>query len=365
VSATRRYAIAVIPGDGIGREVTPAALEVLEAAGRAHGFELALTEHPWGCDHFVQTGGMMPADALDTLRDSDAIFLGAVGRPDVPDHVSLWGLLIPIRRAFQQYVNLRPIRLWPGIPSPLRDVTPADVDMVIVRENNEGEYSEIGGRLHQGTDDELAVQEAVFTRRGTDRIIEYACALAATRSGRICSATKSNGIIHTMPFWDERFAQITSAHPQLESEQVLIDALAAMVVLDPGRFDVIVASNLFGDILSDLAAAVAGSIGIAPSGNLNPEREYPSMFEPVHGSAPDIAGQGIANPIGAIWSGAQMLEHLGEDEAAGAVLAAIEQLLAGDGPRTRDLGGSATTAEVTAELAASFASPPGAAPDRA
>jgi tartrate dehydrogenase/decarboxylase / D-malate dehydrogenase len=331
VSDTRRYAIAVIPGDGIGREVTPAALEVLEAAGRAHEFELTLTEYPWGCDHFVQTGHMMPADALDALRDSDAIFLGAVGRPDVPDHVSLWGLLIPIRRAFRQYVNLRPVRLWPGIASPLRDVTPADVDMVIVRENNEGEYSEIGGRLHQGTEDELAVQEAVFTRRGTDRIIEYACALAARRSGRICSATKSNGIIHTMPFWDERFAQVTSAHRDLECEQVLIDALAAMVVLDPGRFDVIVASNLFGDILSDLAAAVAGSIGIAPSGNLNPEREYPSMFEPVHGSAPDIAGQGIANPIGAIWSGAQMLEHLGEDEAASAVLAAIKQMVAGEG----------------------------------
>ena len=351
----RRHAIAVIPGDGIGREVTPAALEVLEAVGRAHGFELQLTEHPWGCDHFVQTGRMMPADALDTLRAGDAILLGAVGRPDVPDHVSLWGLLIPIRRAFRQYVNLRPVRLWPGIPSPLRDVTPADVDMVIVRENNEGEYSEIGGRLHQGTDDELAVQEAVFTRRGTDRVMEYACALAATRSGRICSATKSNGIIHTMPFWDERFAHVTAKHPQLESEQVLIDALAAMVVLDPGRFDVIVASNLFGDILSDLAAAVAGSIGIAPSGNLNPERDYPSMFEPVHGSAPDIAGQGIANPIGAIWSGAQMLEHLGEEEAAAAVLAAIEQMLASDGPRTRDLGGNATTADVTAELVSNFA----------
>jgi tartrate dehydrogenase/decarboxylase / D-malate dehydrogenase len=298
---------------------------------------------------------MMPADALDTLRASDAIFLGAVGRHDVPDHVSLWGLLIPIRRAFRQYVNLRPIRLWPGIPSPLRDATPADVDIVIVRENNEGEYSEIGGRLHQGTDDELAVQEAVFTRRGTDRVMEYACELAGTRSGRICSATKSNGIIHTMPFWDERFAAVTSRHPRLRSEQVLIDALAAMVVLDPGRFDVIVASNLFGDILSDLAAAVAGSIGIAPSGNLNPEREHPSMFEPVHGSAPDIAGQGVANPIGAIWSGAQMLEHLGEQEAADAVLAAIGEMLAGDGPRTPDLGGSATTAEVTAALTGSFA----------
>jgi tartrate dehydrogenase/decarboxylase / D-malate dehydrogenase len=296
----------------------------------------------------------MPVDALDTLRRADAIFLGAVGRPDVPDHISLWGLLIPIRRTFRQYVNLRPIRLWPGIPSPLKDVGPEQVDMVIVRENNEGEYSEIGGRLHHGTDDELAVQEAIFTRKGTDRVMAYACELAGKRSGRICSATKSNGIIHTMPFWDERFAHVTAQHPELQAEQVLIDALAAMVVLDPARFDVIVASNLFGDILSDLAAAVAGSIGIAPSGNLNPERECPSMFEPVHGSAPDIAGQGIANPIGAIWSGAQMLEHLGEEEAAAAVLGKLEQMLADDGPRTRDLGGTATTAEVSAELVSSF-----------
>jgi tartrate dehydrogenase/decarboxylase / D-malate dehydrogenase len=350
----RRHRIAVVPGDGIGLEVTPAALEVLEAAGRAHGFGLELTEFPWGCDHHVETGRMMPADALETLAGFDAIFLGAVGRPDVPDHVSLWGLLIPIRRTFEQYVNLRPVRLWPGVPSPLRDVTPEQVDMVIVRENNEGEYSEIGGRLYRGTPEELAIQEAVFTRRGVDRVIEFACSLAGTRSGRICSATKSNGIIHTMPFWDERFAAATERHPSLQAEQVLIDALAAMVVLDPGRFDVIVGSNLFGDILSDLAAAVAGSIGIAPSANLNPEREHPSMFEPVHGSAPDIAGQGVANPLGAIWSGAQMLEHLGEGAAANAVLEAVERSLASGGPRTRDLGGTAATADVVAELVASF-----------
>jgi tartrate dehydrogenase/decarboxylase/D-malate dehydrogenase len=349
------YEIAVIPGDGIGLEVTPAALEVLQAAGRKHGFALRTTEHPWGCDYFVEHGRMMPPDALEQLSHSDAIFLGAVGRPDVPDHVSLWGLLIPIRRAFRQYVNLRPVRLWPGIPSPLRTATPETVDMVIVRENNEGEYSEIGGRLHQGTEDELAVQEAIFTRKGTDRIIEFACALAATRSGRICSATKSNGIIHTMPFWDERFAIATANHPDLDAEQVLIDALAAAIVLTPQRFDVIVASNLFGDILSDLAAAVAGSIGIAPSANLNPEKDHPSMFEPVHGSAPDIAGQGIANPIGAIWSGAQMLEHLGERAAAGDVLSRLEDMLANDGPRTRDLGGTATTADVTNALTPSFA----------
>jgi tartrate dehydrogenase/decarboxylase/D-malate dehydrogenase len=351
----RRHRVAVVPGDGIGREVTAAAIEVLDAAGRAHGFALDLTEHSWGCDYFVETGRMMPPAGIEELRDSDAILLGAVGRPDVPDHISLWGLLIPIRRTFRQYVNLRPVRLWPGIDSPLRDVSPADVDMVIVRENVEGEYSEIGGRMNQGTDDELAIQEAVFTRRGTDRVMTYACELAARRSGRICSATKSNGIIHTMPFWDERFAHATSRHPELQAEQVLIDALAAAVVLDPARFDVIVASNLFGDILSDLAAAVAGSIGIAPSGNLNPEREYPSMFEPVHGSAPDIAGQGIANPIGAIWSAAMMLEHLGETDAAAAILGAIGDLLASDGPRTRDLGGTATTAEVTSALVAALA----------
>jgi tartrate dehydrogenase/decarboxylase / D-malate dehydrogenase len=352
----RRYRIASIPGDGIGTEVTPAALEVLAAAGRRHGFVLDVDEHGWGCDLYAESGRMAPPDYLETLAGCDAILLGAVGRHDVPDHVSLWGLLIPIRRAFRQYVNLRPVRLWPGIPSPLRDVTPADVDMAIVRENNEGEYSEIGGRLYRGTDEELAVQETMFTRRGVDRVMEYACALAATRSGRICSATKSNGIIHTMPFWDERFAVARERYPDLEAEQVLIDALAALVILEPGRFDVIVASNLFGDILSDLAAAVAGSIGIAPSANLNPEREHPSMFEPVHGSAPDIAGQGIANPIGAIWSGAMLLDHLGESEAAAAIVAALEQSLANDGPRTRDLGGNASTADVTAEIVSSFTS---------
>jgi tartrate dehydrogenase/decarboxylase / D-malate dehydrogenase len=343
------YRIAVVPGDGIGREVTPAALEVLAAAGERHGFGLETTEHPWGCDYFVDTGRMMAADGLEQLRAADAILLGAVGRPDVPDHISLWGLLIPIRRTFNQYVNLRPVKLFPGIASPLRDVEPQDIDMVIVRENVEGEYSEVGGRMYANSDDELAVQEAIFTRRGTDRVIAYACELATRRSGRICSATKSNGIIHTMPFWDERFAHATSAHPELQAEQVLIDALAAAVVLHPARFDVIVASNLFGDILSDLAAAVAGSIGIAPSGNLNPERACPSMFEPVHGSAPDIAGQGIANPIGAIWSAAMMLEHLGEADAARAVESAIAAALA-DGPRTPDLGGDGTTAAVTAAV---------------
>jgi tartrate dehydrogenase/decarboxylase/D-malate dehydrogenase len=347
------YRIAVVPGDGIGREVTPAALEVLGAAGEKHGFALEATEYPWGCDHFVESGRMMATDGLERLRGADAILLGAVGRPDVPDHISLWGLLIPIRRTFDQYVNLRPVKLFPGIASPLRDVDPQDIDMVIVRENVEGEYSEVGGRMYAHTEDELAVQEAIFTRRGTDRVIAYACELAGRRSGRICSATKSNGIIHTMPFWDERFAHATSSHPELQAEQVLIDALAAAVVLQPARFDVIVASNLFGDILSDLAAAVAGSIGIAPSGNLNPERKCPSMFEPVHGSAPDIAGRGVANPIGAIWSGAMMLEHLGETAAAAAVERAIATALE-RGPRTPDLGGDSTTADVTAAVIAAL-----------
>jgi tartrate dehydrogenase/decarboxylase/D-malate dehydrogenase len=340
------FSIALIPGDGIGREVTSAATAVLDAAGARFGFRLRYAEHPWSCERYTQTGAMMPADALEQLRDADAIFLGAVGHPDVPDHVSLWGLLIPIRRAFRQYVNLRPVRLLPGIESPLRGVSPEDLDMVIVRENNEGEYSEIGGRMYRGTPDEMAVQEAVFTRRGVERVIAFACALAAERRGRLTSATKSNGIVHTMPFWDEVFAEQLRAHDGLEADQLHIDALAAMLVLRPDRFDVIVGSNLFGDILSDLAAAVAGSIGVAPSANLNPEREFPSMFEPVHGSAPDIAGQGIANPIGAIWSSVLMLEHLGEHEAASAVMSAVEAALE-SGVRTPDLGGSASTDELT------------------
>jgi tartrate dehydrogenase/decarboxylase/D-malate dehydrogenase len=343
---TRTHRIALIPGDGIGTEVTPAATAVLDDAAERFGFALTYDEYPWGCEYQRETGAMMPADGLERLRPADAILLGAVGHPDVPDHISLWGLLIPIRRAFRQYVNLRPVRLMPGIHSPLRDVGPEDVDMVIVRENNEGEYSEIGGRLYSGTDEELAIQQSTFTRRGVERIIGYALDLAAQRKRRITSATKSNGIIHTMPFWDEIFHEQLAAHPGLDADELHIDALAAMLVLRPARFDVIVGSNLFGDILSDLAAAVAGSIGVAPSANLNPERDFPSMFEPVHGSAPDIAGQGIANPVGALWSAVMMLEHLGEQEAADAVMAAVEATLAG-GTRTRDLGGEATTQEFT------------------
>lgn len=346
------HRIAVIPGDGIGREVVPEGIRVLEAAGARHGVDFDWVDLPWGCDFFVETGAMMPEDGLDQLAGFDAIFLGAVGRPDVPDHVSLWGLLIPIRRRFEQYVNLRPVRLFPGIESPLKNRGPEDIDFVIVRENVEGEYSEIGGRLYKGTDAELAVQESVFTRRGVDRVIRYAFELARSRpQGKVTSATKSNGIIHTMPYWDERFAAIAAGYPSIPTDKYHIDILCAHFVRNPDWFDVVVGSNLFGDILSDLGPAVAGSIGIAPSGNLNPEGDHPSMFEPVHGSAPDIAGQGIANPIGQIWSGAMMLDHLGHHAAAKAVEAAMESVIA-SGPRTRDLGGTATTEEVGKAIAA-------------
>ncbi|MFI1510668.1 tartrate dehydrogenase [Streptomyces sp. NPDC020597] len=344
------HRIALIPGDGIGTEVLPPARRVLDAVGRRHGIGFSYTSYDWSCERYVREGSMMPEDGLDRLREADAILLGAVGYPGVPDHVSLWGLLIPIRRAFRQYVNLRPIRVFEGVDSPLRSAAGGEIDLVVVRENVEGEYSEIGGRLNQGTPEELAVQEAVFTRAGVTRIADYAFSLAARRRGRVTSATKSNGIIHTMPFWDELIAERAAEHPGVAWDQEHIDALAAKFVLDPARFDVVVASNLFGDILSDLAAAVAGSIGIAPAANLNPERDFPSMFEPVHGSAPDIAGQGIANPLGAIWSAALMLDHLGHPEAARDVDDAITAVLATSDVRTRDLGGAATTAEFTEKL---------------
>ncbi|GAA5069342.1 tartrate dehydrogenase/decarboxylase/D-malate dehydrogenase [Thermocatellispora tengchongensis] len=344
---TTTYGIAVIPGDGIGQEVTPAALEVLDAAARRHGVAFTRTTYDWSCATYLREGAMMPPDGLDRLRGHDAIFLGAVGAPGVPDHVSLWGLLIPIRRAFRQYVNLRPVRVFEGVPSPLRGVRAGEVDLVVVRENTEGEYSEIGGRLNRGFPDEMAVQEAVFTRPGVTRIVDYAFTLAGTRRGRLTSATKSNGIVHTLPFWDEIVAERAAAYPGVTWDQEHIDALCAKLVLDPARFDVIVGSNLFGDILSDLAAAVAGSIGIAPSANLNPERDFPSMFEPVHGSAPDIAGRGVADPIGAIWSAAMMLEHLGHPRPAAEIVEAVAAVLATTDTRTPDLGGSATTSEFT------------------
>ena len=341
------HRIALIPGDGIGAEVLPPARAVLDAVGARHGIAFRYDEFDWSCERYLREGAMMPADGLDRIRHHDAILLGAVGWPGVPDHVSLWGLLIPIRRSFRQYVNLRPIKVLEGVPSPLRAAKVGEVDFVVVRENVEGEYSEIGGRFNRGFPDEMAVQEAVFTRPGVTRVVEYAFELAASRRGAVTSATKSNGIVHTMPFWDELVAEVGVRHPDIAWNQEHIDALVAKIVLDPGRFDVIVGSNLFGDILSDLAAAVAGSIGVAPAGNLNPEREFPSMFEPVHGSAPDIAGKGVANPLGAIWSASMMLDQLGHPEAGAEVLAAVVDVLARTPVRTRDLGGTASTDEFT------------------
>jgi tartrate dehydrogenase/decarboxylase/D-malate dehydrogenase len=345
-SNSRKYKIATIPGDGIGKEVVPEGIRVLDAAATRFGFSLLWQSFDWSCETYARTGHMMPADGLEQLRSFDAVFLGAVGYPGVPDHISLWGLLIPIRRGFQQYVNLRPVRLLKGMEATVKNFAPGDIDFYVVRENTEGEYSEIGGRLYKGTQDELAVQETVFTRRGCDRIMRYAFDLAKTRKKHVTSATKSNGIIYTMPFWDECFARIGKSYPDIRTDQFHIDILTAHFVRHPDWFDVVVGSNLFGDILSDLGPAVVGSIGIAASANLNPEREFPSMFEPVHGSAPDIAGKGIANPIGQIWSGAMMLRHLGETEAADAVENAIEAVLGGGGPRTPDMGGNATTPDI-------------------
>jgi tartrate dehydrogenase/decarboxylase/D-malate dehydrogenase len=336
----------VIAGDGIGKEVVPEGIRVLDAAATKYGFSLQWDAYPWSCEYYGKHGRMMPEDGLERIRRHDAIFLGAVGFPGVPDHVSLWGLLIPIRRQFQQYVNLRPVRLMEGVPSPLRDRKPGDIDFWVVRENNEGEYSSIGGRIHEGTEHETVVQETVFTRRGVDRVLRYAFELAKSRPKKhLTSATKSNGIAITMPYWDERVKAMAAQYPQVKTDQFHIDILCAHFVQHPDWFDVVVGSNLFGDILSDLGPGATGTIGIAPSANLNPEREFPSMFEPVHGSAPDIAGKGIANPIGQIWSGAMMLEHLGHKDAAVAVVRAIEGVVR-DGPRTRDMGGKAGTAEV-------------------
>jgi tartrate dehydrogenase/decarboxylase/D-malate dehydrogenase len=342
------YKIAVIPGDGIGKEVIPASLSVLRAVAEKFGFALSYSSFDYSCEYFKKTGAMMHADGIKRLADSDAIFLGAVGFPGVPDHVSLWGLLIPIRRSFQQYVNIRPVRLLPGIQSPLRNAE--DIDFVIIRENTEGEYSSIGRKIHENTPEETVVQESIFTKKGVDRIMRYAFEVAQTRKGQVASATKSNGIIHTMTYWDERFEKMAKNYPAIESSKYHIDILCARFVQNPQWFDVVVASNLFGDILSDLGPALVGGLGIAPGANINPEKEYPSMFEPVHGSAPDIAGKNVANPIASIWTAAMMLEHLGEKEAASLVLKAIEKTTSEKTVLTRDLGGRAGTHEVTQEI---------------
>lgn len=341
------YRIALIPGDGIGQEVIPEAVRILDNVAATHGFGFHYETFDYSCATYKKTGHMMPKDGLERLRDFDDIFLGAVGYPGVPDHVSLWGLLIPIRRRFEQYVNLRPVRLLKGIASPLKGVQPGDIDFMIVRENNEGEYSEIGGRLYEGTEFETVVQQTIFTKRGVDRVMRYAFELARSRDKRLTSATKSNGIIHTMPFWDERFAAVGEDYPDVQREQFHIDILTAHFVQRPKHFDVVVASNLFGDILSDLGPAATGGMGVAPGGNINPAGDYPSMFEPVHGSAPDIAGQGVANPIAAIWTASMMLEHLGQKEAAEGILNAVEAVLEEGRVLTRDLGGSASTSELT------------------
>jgi tartrate dehydrogenase/decarboxylase / D-malate dehydrogenase len=347
----KTFRIAVIPGDGIGKEVVPEGIRVLEAAGKRFGFQFVWQHFDWSCETYLKTGRMMPEDGIAQLGKFEAIFLGAVGHPTVADHVSLWGLLIPIRRGFRQYVNLRPVRLFEGIESPLKRWKPGEIDFTVVRENNEGEYSEIGGRLYEGTEEELAVQQTVFTRRGVYRVLRFAFELARKSKKHLTSATKSNGIIHTMPFWDQCFKEIGAQYPDVRTDQFHIDILTAHFVRHPDWFDVVVGSNLFGDILSDLGPAVVGSIGIAPSGNLNPEREFPSMFEPVHGSAPDIAGKGIANPIGQIWSGAMMLRHLGAPEAADAVESAIAQVLAKSQARTPDIGGNASTKDLGEAIA--------------
>jgi tartrate dehydrogenase/decarboxylase/D-malate dehydrogenase len=354
----RTYRIAVIPGDGIGREVVPEGIRVLQAAASQFGFTLQLDQFDFAsCDYYLRHGKMLPDDWKQQIGGHDAIFFGAVGWPEkVPDHISLWGSLILFRREFDQYVNLRPVRLMPGVPCPLAGRKPGDIDFFVVRENTEGEYSSIGGRIFPGTEREVVVQETVMTRIGVDRILNFAFNLAQRRPKKhLTSATKSNGISITMPFWDERVEAVSKAFPSVAWDKYHIDILTAHFVLNPDRFDVVVASNLFGDILSDLGPACAGTIGIAPSGNINPEGRFPSLFEPVHGSAPDIAGQGIANPIGQVWSAAMMLDHLGEPEAAAAVLKAIETTLVDKSLCTRDVGGTADTATAGEAIAAALA----------
>jgi tartrate dehydrogenase/decarboxylase / D-malate dehydrogenase len=345
--AARRHRIAVIPGDGIGQEVTPAALRVLDVVTRHAGVTLECENHPWGCDFYRDTGRMMAADALERLRGADAIFLGAIGHPSVPDHVSVWELILPIRQRFEQYVNLRPMRLMPGVSCPLAGRTPADIDMVCVRENSEGEYAGVGGRVHRDTPHEVAEQTGVFTRMGIARVLRYAFKQAQGRPRKmLASATKSNALQHSMVLWDEVADQIAAEFPDVTMRKYHVDALAARMVTHPHTLDVMVASNLFGDILTDLGAAVSGSLGVAPGANLNPERHHPSMFEPIHGSAPDIAGQGIANPIGAIWAGALMLDHLGHRDLHDVIVGALERVLAKGEVRTPDLGGRHGTADL-------------------
>jgi len=353
--------VAAIPGDGIGREVTPPALAVARAAVAATGAVLEVQEFPWSCAHYRRTGRMVDPDALDRLAAFDAIYLGAVGDPGVPDHVSLWELILPIRQRFDQYVNLRPMALLPGVPTPLAGRGPKDIDWLCIRENSEGEYSGAGGRIHVGTPHEVAEETAIFTRHGIERVVRYAFEQAARRPRKLlASATKSNALRHSMVLWDEVVEAVARDYPQVTVRKYHVDALAARMVTHPDSLDVIVGSNLFGDILTDLGAAICGSLGVAPGANINPERRHPSMFEPIHGTAPDIAGKGIANPVGAIWAGAMMLEHLGAREAHDLVLGAIRQVLAQGKVKTPDLGGRATTAEMAEAITAALPTTQGA-----
>ena len=347
------YSIAVIPGDGIGPEVVAEGIKVLQAAGRRFEVTFDLTEFEWGSDYYTKQGRMMPEDGLQALLPFDAIYFGAVGHPDVPDHVTLHGLLLPIRRSFDQYVCLRPNLLYEGIQSPLRDKAAGSIDLVVVRENTEGEYTDMGGGVYHETPQEVSIQTAVFTRQGTERIIRYAFELAQRRAGKrkVTSVTKSNAMRHSMVFWDRVFQEVAAEYPDIQTNSLLVDAASMNLVRNPEDFDVIVASNLFGDILSDIAAQVTGSMGLAPSGNIDPERRFPSAFEPVHGSAPDITGKGIANPMAAILSAVMMLDHLGEAQAAAEIRTAVETTLAQGRLLTPDLGGTAATSQVGDEIA--------------
>jgi tartrate dehydrogenase/decarboxylase/D-malate dehydrogenase len=344
---THTYKIAVIAGDGIGQEVLPAALAIIEAATRGSGVTLDATDLPWGCDYYLRHKKMMDEDGFERLAGFDAIYLGAIGSPAVPDHIAVWDLLLPLRQRFQQYVNLRPMRLLPGLTSPLANRTAADIDMICVRENSEGEYAGLGGRIHIGMPYEVAEQTGLFTRQGIERILRYGFEVAMKRPRKmLASATKSNALRHSMVMWDEVAEIVRKDYPSVDYRKYHVDAIAARMVTHPASLDVIVASNLFGDILTDIGSAISGSLGIAPGANINPERTFPSMFEPIHGSAPDIAGKGIANPIGAIWAGALMLQHLGHPELHDKVVSAIERVVASGGVRTPDLGGKATTKQL-------------------
>ena len=344
----KTYNIASIEGDGIGKEVVPEAHKVLKKIAEKHQFKIAIDEFDFAsCDYYEKHGKMMPDNWKKKIEKHNAIFFGAVGMPDrYPDHITLWGSLLKFRREFDQYINLRPVKLFPGVKSPLADKTPGDIDMIIIRENTEGEYSSVGGRMYEGTEREIALQETIMSKHGIDRVQKFAFEVAKSRKRKkLTSATKSNGISITMPYWDERFNENKKNYTDIKTDQFHIDILVARFVLNPEWFDVVVASNLFGDILSDLGPACTGTIGIAPSGNINPEKKFPSLFEPVHGSAPDIAGKGVANPIGQIWSGALMLDYLGEIEAANSIMLAIEKTLLDKKNRTKDLNGESNTLE--------------------